>query len=44
MKSVRPIIVPEQIVEAQSAKANWKTQCASTGTPVEAYSVVAVTF
>jgi hypothetical protein len=26
MKSVRPIIVPEQMVEAQSAKANWKTQ------------------
>ena len=33
-KAVRPIIVPEQMVEAQSAKANWKTQWARTGTPV----------
>ena len=34
MKSVRPIMVPEQMVEAQSAKANWKTQWASKATPV----------
>ena len=40
--AVRPIIVPEQMVEAQSAKANWNSQCASTGMPVAPKSVVAV--
>src|SRR3954454_5681870 len=35
MKPVRPTIAPEVIVEQVSAKANWKTQKASTGTPVE---------
>jgi hypothetical protein len=39
---VRPIIVSEQIVDAQSANANWNSQCASTGTPVEPYVEVAL--
>src|SRR5690349_25137374 len=33
-KPQRPIIAPEVIVEQVSAKANWKTQNASMGTPV----------
>jgi hypothetical protein len=34
MKPQRPTIAPDVIVEAVSAKANWKTQKASSGTPV----------
>ncbi len=36
MKPQRPTIAPDVIVEAVSAKANWKTQNASSGTPVVA--------
>ena len=35
MKPQRPIMAPEVMVEQVSAKANWKTQNASSGTPVE---------
>src|SRR5690349_7735938 len=37
MKPVRPTIAPDVIVEQVSANANWKTQKASRGTPVEPY-------
>ena len=34
MKSVRPIMAPEVMVEQVSAKANWKIQWARRATPV----------
>ena len=34
MKPQRPTIAPDVIVEQVSAKANWNTQNASSGTPV----------
>src|SRR6202045_2770552 len=37
MKSQRPIIAPEVTVEQVSANAYWKTQYASSGTPVVPY-------
>src|SRR5262245_25314423 len=37
MKPQRPTIAPEVIVEQVSANANWNTQNASSGTPVEPY-------
>src|SRR3984957_6412980 len=37
MKSQRPIIAPEVTVEQVSANAYWKTQYASSGTPVVTY-------
>src|SRR6185436_16785472 len=36
-KPQRPTIAPEVMVEQVSANANWKTQNASNGTPVEPY-------
>src|SRR5437588_1944453 len=36
-KPQRPIIAPEVMVEAVSAKAYWKTQKASNGIPVDRY-------
>ena len=36
MKPQRPTMAPDVIVEAVSAKANWNTQNASSGTPVRA--------
>src|SRR6185295_19738133 len=37
MKPQRPTMAPEVIVEQVSANANWKTQNASSGTPVVPY-------
>src|ERR1700680_4246772 len=37
MNPQRPTIAPDVIVEQVSAKANWKTQKASSGTPVVPY-------
>src|SRR6185436_12167313 len=37
MKPQRPTIAPEVVVEQVSAKANWKTQNANSGIPVDPY-------